>query len=88
MRTFSSKNYKIVHINSKMTTADFISKVAKISNVCKELICVTYDFSNNEVDKVEIEERDNSSLLHTIVDGKRVVRPKEVISEQLKREMG
>ena len=115
IRTFSSKNYKMVHVNSKMTTSDFISKVANIFNVRKELICVTYEFPLNvgdEVVKVEIEERDRSSLQHAIdvlrdyskltvevnlaptaeelpiVDGKRVVRTKEVIAEQLKREMG
>lgn len=103
----------MVHVNSKMTVSDFISKVATIFNVRKELICVTYEFpSDNELVKVEIEERDASSLLHAIhvlknyskltvevklqpsaaelviVNGKRVVRTKEVISEQLKREMG
>ena len=105
----------MVHVNSKMTTSDFISKVANIFNVRKELICVTYEFPLNvgdEVVKVEIEERDHSSLHHAIdvlrdyskltvevilaptaaelpiVDGKRVVRTKEVIAEQLKREMG
>ena len=52
-----------------MSTSDFISKVAKIFNVRKELICVTYEFPLNdgsEVVKVEIEERDSSSLHHAI----------------------
>ena len=115
IRTFSSKNYKMVHVKSKMTTSDFISKVANIFNVRKELICVTYEFPlnvGNEVVKVEIEEQDHSSLHHaidvlkdyskltievklqpsaaelSIVEGQRVVRTKEVIAEQLKREMG
>lgn len=106
----------MVHVNSKMTTTEFISKVAKIFNVRKELICITYEFPlsarSEDVVKVEIEERDESSLHHAIdvlqnysklmlevkslpsaaelplVDGKRVVRTKEVIAEQLKREMG
>ena len=91
-----------------MTTSDFIARVAKIFNVRKELICVTYEFPlsarNEDVVKVEIEERDESSLHHAIdvlenysklmlevkllpsaaelplVDGKRVVHTKEVIS--------
>lgn len=103
----------MVHVNSKMTTTEFISKVAKIFNVRKELICITYEFPlsarSEDVVKVEIEERDESSLHHAIdvlqnysklmlevkslpsaaelplVDGKRVVRTKEVIAEQLKR---
>lgn len=98
-----------------MTTSAFIAKVAKLFNVRKELICVTYKFplnDGNEIVKVEIEERDSSSLHHAIdvlknyskltvevklepsaaermiAEGKRVVRTKEVITEQLKREMG
>lgn len=56
IRTFASKNYKMVQVNNKMTTREFIAKVAKIFNVRKELICVTYDFDNgDEVVKVEIE---------------------------------
>ena len=117
IRAFSSKNYKMVHINSKMTTTDFISKVAKVLNVRKELICITYEFppsarSEDRV-QVEIEERDENSLHHAIdvpenysklhvvldvkllpsaaelplVDGKWVVRIKEVTAEQLKQEM-
>ena len=52
-----------------MATSDFISKVANIFNVGKELICVTYEFPlnvGNEVVKVEIEERDRSRLHHAI----------------------
>ena len=98
-----------------MTTSAFIAKVAKLLNVCKELIRVTFEFppnDGNEIVKVEIEERDSSSLHHAIdvlknyskltvevklepnaaehmiAEGKRVVRTKEVITEQLKREMG
>ena len=105
----------MVHVNNQMSTSDLISKVAKIFNVRKELICVTYEFPLNdgsEVVKVEIEERDSSSLHHAIdvlkdysklivevklepsaaelkiAEGKRVMRTKEVIAEQLKREMG
>lgn len=101
-----------MHVNSKMSTSDFIAKVAKIFNVRKELICVTYEFPGDEAIKVEIEERDQSSLQHAIdilktyskltvevklmptaaelpvINGKRVMRNKEVITEQLKREMG
>ena len=113
MRTFASKNYKMVQVNNKMTTREFIAKVAKIFNVRKELICVTYDFdTGDEVVKVEIEESDDNSLHHavevlknyskltvevklqpspaelSIADGKRALRSKEVVAEQLKREMG
>lgn len=113
--TFQSKNFKMVHVNNQMTTSDFILKVAKIFNVRKELICVTFEFPLNdgsEVVKMEIEERDSSSLHHgidvlknyskltvevklepsaselKIAEGKQVVRTKEVLAEQLKREMG
>ena len=105
----------MVNVNSEMTTAEFIGKVAKIFNVRKELICITYQLECNtddEVITIEIEERDPGSLLHAInvlkdfskltvevklqpnpsdlpiMDGKRVVRQKEVITEQIKREMG
>ena len=115
IRTFQSKNYKMVHINNEMTRSAFIAKVAKLFNVRKELICVTYEYplnDGNEMVKVEIEERDSSSLHHAIdvlknysklkvevklepsaaermiAEGKRVVHTKEVITEQLKREMG
>lgn len=37
MRTFASKNYKMVQVNNKMTTRDFIAKVAKIFNVRKRI---------------------------------------------------
>lgn len=67
MRTFASKNYKIVQVNNKMTTREFIAKVAKIFNVRKELICVTYDFdTRDEVVKVEIEESNDNSLHHAV----------------------
>lgn len=59
----------MVHVNNKMTTSDFISKVVNIFNVRRELTCVTYEFPLNggdEVVKVEIEERDHSSLHHAI----------------------
>lgn len=36
IRMPSSKNYKMVHVNNKMTS-DFVAKVAKIFNVRKEL---------------------------------------------------
>jgi len=49
-----------------MSTSDFIANVAKIFNVRKELICVTYEFPGDEAIKVEIEERDQSSLQHAI----------------------
>lgn len=113
MRTFASKNYKMVQVNNKMTTREFIAKVAKIFNVRKKLICVTYDFdTGDEVVKVEIEKSDDNSLHHavevlknyskltvevklqpspaelSIADGKRALRSKEVVAEQLKREMG
>ena len=113
MRTFASKNYKMVQLNNKMTTREFIAKVAKIFNVRKEFIFVTYDFdTGDEVVKVEIEESNDNSLYHavevlknyskltvevklqpspaeiSIADGKRVLRSKEVVAEQLKREMG
>lgn len=115
IKTFSSKNYKMIHVNSRISTAEFIGKVAQIFNLRKQLICVTYEFphsSGGEVVKVEIEEGDESSLLHAIdllkdyskltvevkllpspaeffiIDGKRKVRSKEVVSEQLKRELG
>jgi len=52
------------HVNNKMSTSDFIAKVANIFNVHKELICVTYEFPGDEAIKVEIEERDQSSLQH------------------------
>ena len=103
----------MVQGNSKMTTGDFIAKVAKIFNVRKALICVTYDFcAGEEMVKVEREERDNSSLLHainvlkdyskltvevklqpsaaklSIANGRRSLRTKELISEQLKKGMG
>ena len=45
--SISSKNYKIVPVNSKMTFSDFMFKVANIFNVCKELICVMYEFPQN-----------------------------------------
>ena len=113
MKTFASKNYKMVQLNNKMTTREFIAKVAKIFNVRKEFIFVTYDFdTGDEVVKVEIEESNDNSLYHavevlknyskltvevklqpspaeiSIADGKRVLRSKEVVAEQLKREMG
>ena len=115
MKTCSSKNYKMVTVNSEMTTAEFIGKVAKIFNVRKELICITYQLKCNaddEVITIEIEERDPGSLLNAInvlkdfskltvevklqpnpshlpiMDGKCVVCQKEVITEQIKREMG
>lgn len=37
MRTFASKNYKMVQVNNKMTTREFIAKVAKIFNVRKRI---------------------------------------------------
>ena len=37
MRTFASKNYKMVHVNNNMTTREFIAKVAKIFNVRKRI---------------------------------------------------
>ena len=49
----------MVHVNSKITTTDFILKVAKIFNVRKELICITYEVPlsarDEDVVKVEIE---------------------------------
>ena len=106
----------MVHVTSKMSTKDFIEKVAKIFNVRKELICITYihPFTTDDAEqvKVEIEERDPSSLHHAInvlkdfskltievklqpsaidlpiINGARVIRTKEVVTEQLKREMG
>lgn len=59
----------MIHVNSKMSTGEFIAKVAKIFNLKKQLICVTYEFPHNsggEAVKVEIEEGDESSLLHAI----------------------
>ena len=50
--TFQSKNFKMVHVNNQMTTSDFILKVAKIFNVRKELICVTYEFPLNDGSEV------------------------------------
>lgn len=105
----------MVHVSTNMTTSEFITKVAKIFNVKKQLICVTYEFPNTgheDAVKVEIEEGDDSSLLHAInilnnyskltvevkmlpmsrefaiMDGKRALRSKEFVLEQLKREMG
>lgn len=104
----------MVHVNSKMTTSEFIAKLAKIFNVRKELVCITYKLPcriDDEEVKVEIEERDPSSLLHAInvlkdfsklaievklqpnptdfpiMNANRVCRTKEVITEQLKRDM-
>jgi len=54
---------------STIKASEFISKVANTSNIHKELIFVTYDFplnDGNEVVKVEIEEKDSSSLHHAI----------------------
>ena len=60
----------MVHVTSKMSTKDFIEKVAKIFNVRKELIYITYihPFNTDDAEqvKVEIEERDPTSLHHAI----------------------
>ncbi|CAB4039900.1 Hypothetical predicted protein [Paramuricea clavata] len=98
-----------------MTTSEFMTKVAKIFNVRKDLICITYKLPSSIDDEqvtVEIEERDPNSLQHAInvlkdyskltievklqpntidlqvMDGKRVLRTKEVITEEIKRNMG
>ncbi|CAB3978286.1 Hypothetical predicted protein [Paramuricea clavata] len=98
-----------------MTTSEFMTKVAKIFNVRKDFICITYKLPSSIDDEqvtVEIEERDPNSLQHAInvlkdyskltievklqpntidlqiMDGKRVLRTIEVITEEIKRKMG
>ena len=55
----------MVHVTSKMSTKYF-TELAKIFNVRKELICITYihPFNTDDAEqvKVEIEERDPTSL--------------------------
>ncbi len=68
IKTFSSASYKMIHVNTKMLTGEFIAKVAKIFYMKKQLICLT-EFPHNsggEAVKVEIEEGDESSLLRAI----------------------
>lgn len=54
---------------SFLLTGEFIAQEAKIFNLKRQLICVTYEFPHNsreEVVRVEIEEGDESTLLHPI----------------------
>lgn len=60
----------MVYVNSKMIIIEFILKVVKIFNVRKEFICIIYEFlfsvRSEDVVKVEIEERDESSFYYAI----------------------
>lgn len=60
----------MVYVNSKMIIIEFILKVVKIFNVWKEFICIIYEFlfsvCSEDVVKVEIEERDESSFYYAI----------------------
>lgn len=60
----------MVYVNSKMIIIEFILKVVKIFNVRKEFICIIYEFlfsvCSEDVVKVEIEERDESSFYYVI----------------------
>ena len=106
----------MVNVNTKMTTNQFLERVAKIYSLKQKMICVTYMFAPNpgeEKVKIEIEEGDEYGLQNAIrvlphyakltvelklerlndnliiaADGQRRCRSKEVLSEQLKREMG
>ena len=108
--------YKLVPVNSEMSTQEFLKKVAGIFNLKQSLICVSYEFAPDagEVpEKIEIAKEDENSLFQaisilkdyskllveirshpsfmpgiSIQDGNRKVCSKEVITEQLKREMG